>query len=268
MHRPLRLYALRALVLILLLEAALFITLAGVDWRDRIRTGLQPIKKITEPRARVFKNIIQQFQFTSQASLKNWEEKVFRGKTLYEVTTENGKQFLKTSSSAASSGLYAKIHIEALPDVFLSWWWRATKFPQKKDPSRLSNRGEDDFSARVYVVFPGSNFFNSNVIEYIWDENLPVGTNASSPFSDRVKLFVVESGPAGEKDGGWRIQDRNIYEDYKKLFGKPPDRSIGAIAIMSDSDNTKTASGSDFGDIVIHQSTATAPKENAHENAQ
>lgn len=255
------------MVLILLFEAALFLTLATSDWREHIQTSIRPLKKIAAPKARVFKNIIKQFQFTSDASLKSWEEKIFRGKTLYQITAENGRQFLKTSSQAASSGLYAKMGIEPLPDIFLSWYWRATKFPQKKDPSRLSNRSEDDFSARVYVVFPGSNFFNSNVIEYIWDENLPVGTSASSPFSDRVKLFVVESGPAGVEAGGWKIQDRNIYEDYQHLFGKPPTRSIGAIAIMSDSDNTKTESGSDFGDIVIHQSV-TAPKETVHETAR
>jgi hypothetical protein len=168
------------------------------------------------------------------------------------VLTENEQGFLKSTSEDASSGLYVKINYEVTPDLYLSWRWRAITFPQKKNPEKLSNRGEDDFAARIYVIFPGSTFFNSNVIEYIWDERLPVGMAASSPFSDRVKLFVIRSGAPPEGAGPeWQVEERNIYQDYVQLYGKPPNRPIGAVALMSDSDNTSTRSESDFGDIVF-----------------
>ncbi len=254
--RFVRFSRLRLLLLILLLETVLFVSISSNEWLASLRSRLVELRGAAVDReARIFSNIVARFQFATPDSLRRWEEKIFRGKTLYEVTTENGNTFLKTSSKAASSGLYAKIHVEPLPDVFLTWWWRAVRFPEKKEPLRLSNRGEDDFSARVYVVFPGSNFFNSNVIEYIWDEAISAGTQSSSPFSDRVKLFVIRTGPPADANGGWKMEERNVYDDYKHLFGKPPDRAIGAIAIMSDSDNTKTESASDFGDIVIHQKT-------------
>ena len=123
-------------------------------------------------------------------------------------------------------------------------------FPVKKIPQRLSNRQEDDFAARLYVIFLGHNLFRSDVIEYIWDEFLPAGLSADSPYSDRIKRRVVRSGPNGE-GGGWREERRNLYEDYRKLFGREPRYAVGMIALMSDSDSTGSRAAADFGDIVL-----------------
>ncbi len=238
----------RLLLLILLLEVAVAVTLVSSHLIAR-NLGLRPV--FQKPLGASFK-LLGKFSFENPAALKNWEEKVFKGKTAYQVLSENDQGFLKSSSHNASSGLFVKINYAVTPALHLSWRWRAITFPQKKDPEKLANRGEDDFAARIYVIFPGSTFFNSNVIEYIWDERLPVGSVASSPFSDRVKLFVIRSGkpPEGEEEQ-WRVEERNVYQDYLKLFGKEPKRPLGAVALMSDSDNTGTHSESDFGDIVF-----------------
>ena len=42
-----------------------------------------------------------------------------------------------------------------------------------------------------------------------------------------------------------------MYEDYIKAFGKPPDKEVGAVAIMCDADSTKTSAESLFDDITI-----------------
>jgi hypothetical protein len=48
-------------------------------------------------------------------------------------------------------------------------------------------------------------------------------------------MIAVESGP--EKAGAWQTETRNIYEDYRRSFGEAPPR-VGAVAIMTDTDNT------------------------------
>ena len=101
-----------------------------------------------------------------------------------------------------------------------------------------------------YVIFLASNLFRSDVIEYVWDESLPVGESAESGFSDRIKLFVVQSGLLTSGDG-WQEETRNPLEDYVRLFGKAPKHPIGIIALMCDSDNTGTSAEADFGDIVF-----------------
>ncbi len=240
---------LRLLLLILLLETALLVVMYSASLLKFNLAARGALKSMAK-QAKSFV-VLDRFSFQNQGSLKNWEEKVFKGKTFYQVFTDSNQSFLNSASNNASSGLYVRIDREAKPGLYLSWRWKAITFPQKKEPQKLSNKGEDDFAARIYVIFPGSTFFSSNVIEYIWDERLPKGTVANSPYSDRIKLFVISSGKGPEEEGGWRTEERNIYEDYLRLFGKEPKRPIGAVALMSDSDNTGTKSEANFGDIVF-----------------
>ena len=247
--------------MILLLETVLFFVMRQSYFKPQASSPharvslfrkykiLKPAKTETKPVPRY--RIIQKFIFEGVNALSGWEEKVFKGKTLYEVVKESDASFLRAVSSASASGLYARVNIAPSPDLYLSWGWRARSFPKRGNPDKLADKSQDDFAARIYVVFPGSNFFNSNVIEYIWDENIVEKTVSSSPFSQRIKLFVIRSGKNKTNAGEWQEEERNIYEDYKSLYGKPPDRSIGAIAIMSDSDNTKTTSEADFRDVTF-----------------
>lgn len=203
------------------------------------------------------RSVIETFYFKDQESLKVWEQKVFKGKTEYRVLTENGAAYLKSESKNASSGLFIKTKHKATPDLWLNWKWRALQFPTKKDPNRLANRSEDDFVARVYVIFAAANIFRSDVIEYVWDESIAVGTHSESPYSDRIHLLVVKSGKSEDKPDGWDAQERNVYQDYRALFGKEPKLDIGMIAVMSDSDNTGTEASADFAEIGLFKDQAS-----------
>ena len=69
-----------------------------------------------------------------------------------------------------------------------------------------------------------------------------------NPFTDRVKMIVVESG--AENLNTWVGQQRNIYEDYKQAFGEEPPM-ISGVAIMTDTDNTRESATAYYGDIVF-----------------
>lgn len=202
--------------------------------------------------------ILNRFFFQNQNSMKMWEEKIFKGKTRFTVHRESKAGFLNALSQDACSGLYMKVTYETTPDLYLSWKWKAVLFPQKKETDRLSNKSEDDFAARVYVIFPGSSFFKSDVIEYVWDEKIPRETAATSPYSDRVKLFVIRSGAPTPENDGWKEEERNLYEDYRKLFGRRPERPVGVLALMSDSDNTGTQSEANFADFTFKKKSMIA----------
>ena len=51
-------------------------------------------------------------------------------------------------------------------------------------------------------------------INYIWESLSPQGIMVPNPFTDRVIMFVVESGE--EKLNQWVSEERNVYEDYKR----------------------------------------------------
>ena len=202
------------------------------------------------PKTDVYR-ILDQWSFNDALALKPFEEKIFKGRTRFEIKREGAQGYLGSASQDACSGLYVKTNREAVPDLWINWKWRVKQFPVKKKPDILSNRAEDDFAARVYVIFLAKSFFRSNVIEYIWDEKLVEGTTADSPYSDRIKLVVVRSGASGEGEGAWKQEMRNVYKDHTNLFGKPPKDPVGMIALMSDSDNTQSSASADFADIVL-----------------
>lgn len=201
---------------------------------------------------------LEKFSFGSPDALKAWEEKIFKGKNTFELMNENGVRYLKCRSQNACSGLSMKVSHEATGDLRLAWKWRPVVFPARKDPLKLSDKKQDDFALRMYVIFPSANIFHSDIIEYVWDEHIPAGTFAESPYSDRIMLFVLRSGKPPEENGGWASEDRNIYQDFVKLFGREPRKDIGAIALMSDSDSGETVAEADYGDIEFKRANTIA----------
>jgi hypothetical protein len=85
------------------------------------------------------------------------------------------------------------------------------------------------------VVFPSSLFWRTNAINYIWANRLAVRQAVPNPFSSNAMMVAVQSGQ--NHVGEWMEERRNVLEDYRKFFGEDPPK-VGAIAIMTDTDNT------------------------------
>ncbi len=191
------------------------------------------------------------FPFNAHNSLQEWQEKVFKGKVLYDVRVKGGDGFLSAHSHQACSGLFYKLKFDVTKHPMISWHWKITKFPEK----RSQNTGDvgwlekDDYAARVYVIFSSWNFMKTKSLEYIWDENLREETVMASPYLDNIKLIVVESGKTNVDQ--WVFEERNILEDYKKAFGKSPPRYVTAIALMTDADNTLSTAEAFYQDIKV-----------------
>ncbi|MBU1006497.1 MAG: DUF3047 domain-containing protein [Candidatus Omnitrophica bacterium] len=192
------------------------------------------------------------FLFDRKTSLKEWQEKVFKNKVLYAV--QPGEGVLVASSEKACSGLFYRMSFSPREFPMISWQWKVAKFPEKgpKDSVNADNESswieKDDYAARVYVIFPSLIFSKTKCIEYIWDKDLAEGTVMTSPYFRNIKLIVAESGP---NLGQWVGEERNIYEDYKKVFGKPPRANVGAIALMTDTDNTLSSAEASYKDIKV-----------------
>jgi hypothetical protein len=85
-------------------------------------------------------------------------------------------------------------------------------------------------------------------LEYVWDKNLAEGTLMTSPYYKNIKIIVAESGD--KNLGKWVSEKRNIYDDFKKAFGYEPG-NVGAIAIMTDTDNTLSTAEADYDEIKV-----------------
>lgn len=187
---------------------------------------------------------IQISRFATEG-LSGWEQKSFKGQTEYTLVTENDTTVVKAHSSGSASGLVKQVNLNPKRYRYLRWSWKISGTVAKGDES---SKAGDDYAARVYVVFPGRFFWQTKAINYIWANRLPVGQSAPNVFSGNAIMVAVESGTS--KAGHWLTESRDILADYRHLFGEEP-REIGAIAIMTDTDNTGSEATAWYGDIVI-----------------
>lgn len=209
----------------------------------RRNTGASPESaRENELKFEIFKNFI----FSDGESLKGWKNKIFKGKNKYWIdNTELGK-FLHAKSEKTASAFYYMISYDIKSYPIISWEWHPIKFPGKDingNPIR-----SDDYALRIYVVFASGFFTNFKCIEYVWDEFVKEGTKKVSPYSNKIMQLVVKSGAAAP---GWTSERRNVYEDYKSLFGSEPALKVRAIAIMTDSEGSETSSEGGIREIKI-----------------
>lgn len=174
-----------------------------------------------------------------------WEEKSFKGKTQYQVIREDDQWCIKATSRSAASALYYKINYDLKEYPILKWRWKVDHVLSKGDESKKEG---DDYAARVYVVFPSMIFWNTKAINYIWANKLPVGKGVPNPFTSSAIMIAVETGP--RHTGRWMEERRNVLEDYRTFFGQDPPPA-GAIAIMTDTDNTGEEATAWYGPIQI-----------------
>jgi len=172
-----------------------------------------------------------------------WTIKSFVGFSDYSVVAEKGNNVLAATSAATASGLFFEKEIDLKSFPIISWRW---KIEQTVPGGDVRSKEKDDYPARIYIVFPHWFYPKTRSINYIWANRLPVGEIVPSPYTANSQMVAVRSGDA--EAGIWFEERRNVYEDYRRIFGEEP-RLVGAIAIMTDSDNTKTSAQAWYDDI-------------------
>jgi hypothetical protein len=174
-----------------------------------------------------------------------WKEKSFKGHTAYEVTDEASVRCIRAHSRGSASALYYEISFNPKDYPILAWSWRIAGILEKGD---ARTRAGDDYPARVYVVFPSVLFWRTRALNYMWANHFPKGQALPNAYTANTIMIAVESGPA--RQGQWVEEKRDIYADFQRYFGEaPPD--VGAIAIMTDTDNTAEEATAWYGPIRI-----------------
>lgn len=172
--------------------------------------------------------------------------------TRYSIAPDGAGFVLKAESRNAASGLYRAVDLDPKAYPILAWRWKVENILQKGDERKKAG---DDYAARIYVAFQYDpedatlwertrygtyrlfygEYPPKAVVNYIWANRLPKGEAIDNAFTDRAKMIAVRSGPG--EIGRWLSEERNMYEDYRRLFGQDPPRIVG-VAVMTDTDNT------------------------------
>lgn len=197
-----------------------------------------------------------------------WQAQTFKKidrHTTYELVKDSAITVVKAVAEKSASGLTLPLDIELKEFPILEWRWKVANAIAKSDPT---SKAGDDYPARIYLTFKydptrvsswqrakygfAKSLYGSYPphagINYIWENKLPIGTIVPNAYTDRLRMIVVESGTA--KLNEWQSYRRNVYEDYKQIFGEEPPR-VSGIAIMTDTDNTGASATAYYGDIVM-----------------
>ena len=181
----------------------------------------------------------------SAGELTGWTPKVFKGETSYTLVSDGDRLVLKAHSRGTASGLYKEVTLDPRKYPVLRWSWKIRgTIPNGNERTKEG----DDYAARVYLVFPRTLFWRTRAINYIWANTLPKGETLPNAYTANAMMMAVESGDG--KAGTWVAEERNVYEDYRALFGEDPP-SIGAVALMTDTDNTGGEAVAHYGDIFL-----------------
>lgn len=179
---------------------------------------------------------------------KNWKHKrLYRPRTQYEAVQLEGETVLLAKSKRTASIYYRPLDVRDPQQARVSWRWRVER--SLTENTRETEKKGDDYAARVFVVFdPGVVGKNIRSLCYVWAGNEPVGSVYPSPYAKSVQTVVLESGD--ERAGEWVMEERDVVGDFEKLFGESPP-AITAVAVMVDTDNTRSEVQSWFDDIVL-----------------
>lgn len=181
----------------------------------------------------------------SRNRLDGWEHKSFKGETQYRLQAIDGVTVLTADSHAAGSGMLKEQVIDLQQTPFLNWSWRiGNRLTGMNEQSKTG----DDYAARVYVVVKGGlAFWQTKAINYVWAGNTKKDTVWPNAFAGDHAMMLALHGPEASLNV-WQNEKRNIRADFKQLFGEDI-RSIDAVAVMTDTDNSNGSVSAVYGEI-------------------
>ncbi len=202
------------------------------------------------------------------ADPEGWHPVLLPGKaaTVYTRADKDGRPALRAVSERSASMWRRRVDLppERLGEVSFSWW-----VPQALEHASVADVDREDAAVRVIFAFGGDHarlplrtraMFDLAealtgerppyaTLMYVWDAHLPVGSVVVNPRSDRIRKIVVDSGAGPLRQ--WRDHRRNLADDFRRAFGEEPGPLV-SIAIMTDSDNTRSRARSWYGPVTLH----------------
>ncbi|MBK5283347.1 MAG: DUF3047 domain-containing protein [Nitrospiraceae bacterium] len=185
-----------------------------------------------------------------QATPRGWELTTHDDTAELVTVHEEVGPALKLHADESSFSIQKEIDVNLRLTPWLVWQWKVTALPEQGD---FTLTEQDDQAAQLILAFSKSFWEIRKSLSYIWGNTFPIGTindtaaGALLPLLD-MKAVVVRSGK--NDMGTWISESRNVFEDYKQLYGKEPESVVG-IRIQINSQHTKAYAESLWGRIAF-----------------
>ncbi len=182
--------------------------------------------------------------------------------------TDNGVRAVKLHSEGALTFLEKRVNIDIRDFPIVTWKWKVENILKGIDERTKEG---DDHPIRIFFVFEPDPSKQSlwfrvkrflyldrihrhpmggRFTEYLWSSHLQPGEIINDPGKPWQKLIVIEGGSI--KLGKWLSYRRNLYEDFKRLYGEDP-RQLIFIGILNDMDQTGQEAVSYIADLIFHR---------------
>ena len=177
------------------------------------------------------------------------------GRPAYDFTVveDEGRRALLLKSRNEHSTIAKEIKVNLRATPILEWQWKAVQLPTGAD---IRTKETSDLTAHIYVIWPRfPAMVRARLIGYVWDSTAPPQTVEKSRKTGTVHFFVLRSGPAQLNQ--WLSERRNVYEDYRRVFGEDPE-DPRAIALSIDTNDTRSTAEGFVGRIEFTNASGSA----------
>jgi hypothetical protein len=168
-----------------------------------------------------------------------WKLRDDEGKGVYALREEGGRRFLRATARGVGIQAGRKVEWDLERYPVLTWAWRAVEFPTGADERKSKT---NDSALAVYAVFPHTRI-SVRSLKYVWSALVPAGTQLESNVG-LTKVRVLRSGT--ERRGQWVEERADVRADARARFGGSELPRPEGIAVLTDSDDTKSSAQGDY----------------------
>ncbi|MBI2345438.1 MAG: DUF3047 domain-containing protein [Deltaproteobacteria bacterium] len=174
---------------------------------------------------------------------RTWPTQGGKAREVYKVASEGGNRYLAARDEKEHSvQIFREFGWDLGTHPILTWRWRARTMPSganETDPAT------NDSACGVYVIFGKT---AGKGLKYVWSSVLPVGKTHSKE-AGKMYFTVLDSGQGTD----WRTHRVNVTADYRKFFGRAPDKNPAGIGILTDGNATHSPAACDYDNFAIEK---------------
>ena len=209
------------------------------------------------------------------ASAFSWQLFALPGKrhVVFEPLVVAGRPALRVKADNSVSILRRRFEPLLAQPGRISFSWRVDALPAGADlaavdasdsPVGVVLAFEGDrtrWSSRMHRLSEMSRLLTGEELPYatliyVWGSSELPGTVVVNPRTDRIRKMVLDSGP--QDIGVWRDHVRDVQADFRHAFGEEPG-PLRAVALMTDTDNTRSALTAWYGALTLDVVSAPKP---------
>ena len=170
------------------------------------------------------------------------------GRPAYDFTIveDQGRRALSLRSRDEHSTIAREVQVDLEATPILEWSWKIVELPAGAD---VRVRATSDLAAHVLVAwprFPGA--LRSRLLAYAWGSREPAGSVERSRKTPTVTFLILRSG--AEQLGRFVTERRDVVEDYRRVYGEPPENPR-VVAISIDTNDTHSSAAGLIGPLAF-----------------